>query len=87
LGAHAAEYGVAVGDDRLEFPEDTVIIATATRDALALAVRRLASVRALAAPTITADFFDAMEIEEQQEWLNGLRAATTFAPTDDCPAC
>ena len=35
--AHAAEYGVTVGSDRLEFPEDTVVIATATRDALALA--------------------------------------------------
>ena len=59
--AHAEEYGVTVGADRLEFPEDTVVIATAPRDALALAIRRLASVRALAAPSVTADFFDAME--------------------------
>jgi hypothetical protein len=81
--ARAAEYGVAIGADRLEFPEDTVVIATATRDALALAVRRLASVRALAVPTITADFFDAMEIEEQQEWLSALQASTTFAAIDD----
>ena len=81
--AHAAEYGVAVGADRLEFPEDTVVIATATRDALALAVRRLASVRALAAPSVTADFFDAMEIEEQQEWLTALRGRTTFVAGDD----
>jgi Subtilase family len=81
--AGAAEYGVVVGTDRLEFPEDTVVIATAARDALALAVRRLATVRALASPSITADFFDAMEIEEQQEWLTALREATTFVATED----
>lgn len=81
--AHAEEYGVTVGADRLEFPEDTVVIATAPRDALALAIRRLASVRALAAPSVTADFFDAMEIEEQQEWLDALRANTTFVAGDD----
>jgi hypothetical protein len=81
--AGAADYGVAVGADRLEFPEDTVVIATATRDALALAVRRLASVRALAAAAITADFFDVMEVEEQQEWLDALRRATTFPAVDD----
>ena len=81
--AHAAEYGVVVGTDRLEFPEDTVVIATATRDALALAIRRLANVRALAAPSITADFFDALQIEEQQEWVNALRGRTTFVASDD----
>lgn len=81
--AHAAEYGVVVGADRLEFPEDTVVIATATRDALALAIRRLANVRALAAPSITAEFFDALQIEEQQEWVNALRERTTFVAVDD----
>lgn len=81
--ARAAEYNVTVGADRLEFPEDIVVIATATRDALALAVRRLGSVRALAAPTITADYYDAMEIEEQQEWLEALQRVTTFEANDD----
>jgi hypothetical protein len=80
--SQAVEYGVALGADRLEFPEDTVIIATATRDALASAVRRLGCVRALASPSITADYFDAMEVEEQQEWLNALRARTTFVGDD-----
>ncbi|WPP05885.1 S8 family peptidase [Methylocella tundrae] len=76
--ASAAEYGVAIGADRLDFPEDIVVIATATRDALALAVRRLGGVRALAAPTITADYFDAMEIEEQTEWVDTLLRSTKF---------
>lgn len=81
--AQAAEYGVTIGSDRLQFPEDIVIIATATRDALALAIRRCAGVRALAVPTVTADYFDAMLIEEQQEWLGNLQGATTFTPSDD----
>jgi hypothetical protein len=81
--SNAAHYDVAVGTDRLQFPEDTVVIATATRNALALAVRDLACVRALAAPAITADFFDAMEIEEQREWLDALQRATTFSEIDD----
>lgn len=58
--AGAAEFGVIISVDRLEFPEDIVVIGTATREALALAVRRIAGVRALAAPTVTADYFDAI---------------------------
>ena len=62
--AQATEYGVAIGSDRLQFPEEVVVIATATRNELALAIRRSAGVRALAVPTVTADYFDAMPIEE-----------------------
>lgn len=81
--ARAAEFDVAIEPDRLEFPEDLVVIANATHNSLALAVRRLAGVRALAAPTVTADYFDAMQIEEQQEWLGALQNLTTFEPIDD----
>jgi Subtilase family len=81
--AHAGEYNVSIGADRLEFPEDIVVIANATRDSLALAIRRLAGVRALAAPTVTADYFDAMEVEEQAEWLQALQGTVTFAAVDD----
>ena len=81
--ARAAEFDVAIGTDRLEFPEDLVVIANATRDSLALAVRRLGSVRALAAPNVTAEYFDAMQIEEQIEWLGALQGLTTFEPIDD----
>ncbi|MDQ0333088.1 hypothetical protein QFZ88_005470 [Mesorhizobium sp. YL-MeA3-2017] len=80
---NAAEYGVAIGADRLEFPEDIVVIGTATREALALAVRRLGGVRALAAPTVTADYFDAMPIEEQADWLDNLAGWTTFQVLND----
>ncbi|WP_157016893.1 S8 family peptidase, partial [Mesorhizobium xinjiangense] len=55
-----------------------VVIGTSTSEALALAVRRLGGVRALAAPTVTADYFDALEIEEQVDWLNDVVGRTTF---------
>ena len=76
--AGAPDYGVAISADRLEFPEDIVVIGTASSDALALAVRRLAGVRALAAPTVTADYFDALEIEEQVEWVDDVVGRATF---------
>ncbi len=76
--AGAPQFGVEVGADRLEFPEDIVIIATATRDALALVVRRLAGVRALAAPTVTAEHFDAMDPEEQADWVDNLLGRAVY---------
>jgi hypothetical protein len=81
--ALAPEYGVAVGSDRLEFPEDIVVIATATREALALAIRRVAGVRALAAPSVTADYFDAMNPDEQAGWVDTLQGRTTFEVVED----
>src|SRR3546814_13988585 len=63
--AAAPAFGVTVAADRLHFPEDLVAVAQATREAPALAVRRLGRVRALAAPTGTADCFDSLEVVDQ----------------------
>lgn len=79
----ALEYGVAVGTDRLEFPEDLVVIVVATQLELAAAVRNLGGVRALATPTRTADDFDAMPVEEQNDWVADLIGRTTFVPHAD----
>lgn len=76
--AGAEAYGVAIATDRLEFPEDIVVIGHATRDALAMAVRRLGGVRAMAAPTITADFFDGQPVNEQAEWVDDLLERTNY---------
>lgn len=81
--AGAPKFGVVISADRLEFPEDLVVIGTATTEALALAVRRLGSVRALAAPAVTADYFDALDIEGQVEWLDDLVSRTTFHDVAD----
>ena len=79
----APEYGVAIGEERLRFPEDTVIIAHGSRDALAGAIRRIGGVRAMAAPTVTAEFFDAMDVQEQAEWVDELAQRTSFSPHAD----
>lgn len=76
--AGAGEFGVEIGGDRLTFPEDTVVVGRATRDGLALAVRRLSGVRALAAPAITADFFDGLDAMEQAAWVGELGERTTY---------
>lgn len=76
--AGGGELGVEIGGDQLTFPEDTVAIARATRDDLALAVRRLGGVRALAAPAITADFFDSLDAAEQAAWVDEIKERTTY---------
>ena len=81
--AAAPNYGVTVGADRLEFPEDIVVIVEADRNQLAQAVRRLGGVRALAAPTITADFFDGLPVAEQAQWVDELAGRTTYADNPD----
>ncbi|MEP3629720.1 MAG: S8 family peptidase [Hyphomicrobiales bacterium] len=81
--AGAQEFGVAIGTDRLRFPDDVVVIGHATRDALATAVRRLGGVRAMAAPTITADFFDGQPVQEQAQWVDNLLQRTTYPPHPD----
>src|SRR3546814_16845550 len=53
-------------------------LAQATREALALAVRRLGAVRALAAPTVTADFFDSLEVVEQAGWTQNFLQRCTY---------
>jgi hypothetical protein len=65
--AAAPNYGVTIGAGRLEFPEDSFAIVRADRNQLAQAVRRVGGVRALAAPTITAEFFDGMGVAEQTQ--------------------
>jgi Subtilase family len=81
--AAAPNYGVTVGTDRLEFPEDTVVVVQADRNQLAQAVRRLGGVRALAAPTITADFFDGLPVAEQAQWVDELVGRTTYTDNPD----
>ncbi|WP_373354111.1 S8 family peptidase [Pseudoroseicyclus sp. CXY001] len=81
--AAAPNYGVTVGADRLEFPEDTVVVVQADRNQLAQAVRRLGGVRALAAPTITADFFDGLPVAEQAQWVDELAGRTTYTDNPD----
>lgn len=79
----APELGVTIGNNQLRFPEDLVVIANGTRESLALAVRRLAGVRALAVSVVTADFFDGLAVAEQADWVEDLVQRTTFPANPD----
>ena len=79
----APDYGLEPGSEQLRFPEDVVIVASGTRDALAAAVRRIGGVRALAAPTVTADFFQGLPVQEQAEWVDELVRRTSFSRNAD----
>lgn len=81
--AVASRAGVSFSEDRLKFPEDIVVIAKASRDLLGQVIRRTAGVRALAAPSVAADFFDGMDIQEQAEWVEELSDRTQRVGSDD----
>jgi hypothetical protein len=75
----AAAANLHVAADRLYFPEQTVIQINASRTNLAALIRSAPSmVTALAKPATTADFFDALPVDEQPEWTADLLARTTF---------
>lgn len=82
IGA-AGQLGVSFSEDQLKFPEDVVVIARASQEVLAQVIRRKAGVRALAAPSVTTDFFDGMDVEEQAEWVDELSARTEPIRPDD----
>ncbi|SDE91928.1 Subtilase family protein [Paracoccus isoporae] len=79
----APEYGLEPGSELLRFPEDVVIVANGTQDALATAVRKIGGVRALAAPTVTADFFEGLPVKEQAAWVDELAQRTSYPPNAD----
>lgn len=74
----ATARGIQFSPDRLDFPEDIVVIANATAQDLATTVRNVAGVKALAAPSTTADFFDNLPPEDQAAWVADLSARTTY---------
>ena len=79
----APVFGVDIGQERLKFPEDIVVIAHGTRDGVAQAIKRLGGVKALAVPSINADFFAAMDVQEQANWVDELLDRTDFPPHPD----
>ncbi len=74
----APAFGVTIGAERLLFPEDIVVLAQATRDVLALLIRRAQGTRALAVPATTADFFDGLPVQEQTAWVGEMARRTQY---------
>jgi hypothetical protein len=79
----ASRFSIDIGSERLEFPEDLVVMARATPLALAGAVRTLGAVRALAAVSVTAAFFDDMPVEEQTQWVASVSSRAVFEAQDN----
>lgn len=77
--AKAAQANVVFSTDRLEFPEDVVVLATATREVLARAIKQFGCVKALAAPQNVTELFRSMPIEEQDGWMDDLLRLVTYS--------
>ena len=82
--AEAQGMRVAPGD--LVFPERTVLLVSASLEEMERSMLTLNSIAELGRAKETAEFFDSLRPEEQQEWLDELLARTEFpADADDVP--
>lgn len=83
FAAEAHENGLEISEDRLYFPEETVIRVSASRRSLVGLVRNSEAITALGKPATTAEFFDEMDVVEQPDWSRELLNRTRFTSTDD----
>lgn len=75
--------GCRVGDQQVRFPERTVVLMYGSERHFSGSVLTLNCVAELRRAKETADFFDEMGVEEQQEWQDELLQRARFAPNDD----
>lgn len=75
----AQMHNLLVAPEELEFPERTVLLMRGSRAQLTQSMMVLNSVAELRRAKETADFFDALPLDEQPDWLNELLARTEFA--------
>lgn len=74
----ASAVGCIVSDSRVDFPERTVVMMYGSENQFSQSVMTLNCVSELRRAKETAELFDAMEIQEQQDWKDELLARTTF---------
>ena len=72
-----------VSDQQADFPERTVLLMYGSERQFSRSVTTLNCVAELRLAKETADFFDAMNVGEQREWLDELLQRTRFARDDD----
>ncbi|BCG01766.1 hypothetical protein PPGU19_063340 (plasmid) [Paraburkholderia sp. PGU19] len=70
----AALVGCDVSDKQADFPERTVLLMHASQEQFAKSALSLNCVAELRRAKDTAEFFDAMPVEEQREWLDDMVA-------------
>ena len=76
----AQSQGIQVAQGQVVFPERAVLLAYASVDQMEESLVLLNHVAELRRAKETADFFDAMTVEEQREWLGDLLARMSFVP-------
>jgi hypothetical protein len=76
-------HNLLVAPEELEFPERTVLLMRGSRAQLTQSMMVLNSVAELRRAKETADFFDALPLDEQPDWLNELLARTEFAGANE----
>ena len=79
----AEAQGIEVAQEELRFPERTVLMARSAVDQMQRSMVTLNSIAELRRPKETADFFDALERDEQAEWLEDLIARVRVANATD----
>jgi len=79
----AQMHNLLVAPEELEFPERTVLLMRGSRAQLTQSMMVLNSVAELRRAKETADFFDALPLDEQPDWLNELLARTEFAGANE----
>lgn len=77
---HAIANGVTVYEDRLEFPEDTVVLVETSVASLAQMTYETGSVRSVSPPGVPIDFVDGLEAEEQADWVQDVLGRTQYGP-------
>jgi hypothetical protein len=78
--ARAVKEGLTVYPDRLEFPEDTVVLVEGDICQMARAAIGTGSVRSVSPPGVPIDFVDGFEAEEQADWLQDVLGRTLYGP-------
>ena len=84
----AASLGMDVSPGDLRFPERSVVVARTSLSTIQRSIVMLNSIAELRHAKETAEFFDALPLPEQSEWMNELLDRTTFTKDPDAPhAC
>ena len=84
----AASLGMDVSPGDLRFPERSVLVARTSLSTIQRSIVMLNSIAELRHAKETADFFDALPLPEQSEWVNELLGRTTFTKDPEAPhAC
>ena len=82
----AQTLGMRVAPGDLIFPERTVLLASASLEQMQHSILTLNSIAELRRAKETAEFFDSLRPDEQQEWLDELLERTEFpADADEVP--